>query len=197
MHVIDYHKIARAIEFYKMLGYEYIEVPWMVSTASIDITKPPNATRFDTWRGSLVASGEQSFLEIRDNLCPGRKYQCATPCFRDEKVVDDLHLPQFFKVELIVPLWKHDDAEPYFKQIVMDGLKFARHYNSSGNAVTWADTDIGQDILVEGIEIGSYGVREHEGFRWVYGTGIAEPRFTQAMEAHAKRTELELEELCK
>jgi hypothetical protein len=30
------------------------------------------------------------------------------------------------------------------------------------------------------IEIGSYGMREYENFKWIYGTGMAEPRFSKA-----------------
>lgn len=196
-HVIDYRKIARAIEFYSNKGYEYIEVPWLVARKSIEITKPASARPFETFLGDLVASGEQSFLEIRSELCPGRKYQCVTPCFRDEPILDEFHLNHFLKLELIIPLWKNDSAEEYVDKIFKDGYAFACHYNSSNNAVSSAKTDDGRDILVDDIEIGSYGYREHEGFRWVYGTGIAEPRFTQAMEAVEIRVKEELEDLCR
>jgi hypothetical protein len=41
-----------------------------------------------------------------------------------------------------------------------------------------AKTDIGWDLTLGGEEIGSYGYRTFEGHQWVYGTGLAEPRFT-------------------
>jgi hypothetical protein len=166
--VINYKKIAHAIEYYQMKGYGYIEVPWLVSLDSVLVTKPPEAHSYDTFAGSLVASGEQSFIEIRRELCPGRKYQCATPCFRDEKY-DKFHLPQFFKVELIIPIWEDDDPEKVAKVILDDAMSFVRHYHSSGNAVSLVKTDIGWDINVDDIEVGSYGWREHDGFRWAYG----------------------------
>lgn len=194
--VIHYDKIAYAIEYYgKYKGYEYIEVPWMVSLDSILVTKPPEARSYDTFAGSLVASGEQSFLEVRNDLCPNKKYQCATPCFRDEKY-DKFHLPQFFKVELIIPIWKDDDPEKHTKTILDDAMSFVMHYHSSGNPTTLVKTDIGWDINVDGIEVGSYGWREHDGFRWAYGTGIAEPRFTQAYNAVQDRLDSEVEDLC-
>lgn len=38
----------------------------------------------------------------------------------------------------------------------------------------------GWDIEAGGIELGSYGKRSHASLSWVYGTGVALPRLTQA-----------------
>jgi hypothetical protein len=39
------------------------------------------------------------------------------------------------------------------------------------------------DIVINGIEVGSYGLRvlNLTGFIWIYGTGLALPRMTQAI----------------
>lgn len=171
---INYRAIADALDHYKNKGYQYIEVPWLVSPESIQPTRPPEARLYKTFAGCLVASGEQSFIEVRKELCPGRKYMCATPCFRDERY-DDLHLPQFFKVELILPLWKDDDPDKGVQEVLSDAWSFFSRYGQ----VVSVKTDIGFDINFYGFEVGSYGWREHDGFRWVYGTGLAEPRLTQ------------------
>ena len=42
------------------------------------------------------------------------------------------------------------------------------------------DTPEGYDIELYGIEIGSYGIRRVRGFSWIYGTMLAEPRFSEA-----------------
>ena len=47
-------------------------------------------------------------------------------------------------------------------------------------------TDEGYDIVLNGIEVGSYGIRQHENLRWIYGTGIAEPRFSTALKIGAE-----------
>jgi len=39
-------------------------------------------------------------------------------------------------------------------------------------------TAIGWDLNLYGQEIGSYGIRKLGGHHWVYGTGLAEPRFS-------------------
>jgi len=175
---VDYGKIAKAISYYCANHYKYIEVPWLVSHGSLDVTKPPGARYFDTFAGSLVASGEQSFLEIRDDLEPNKGYVCATPCFRDEKY-DDIHMMHFFKVELIVPRPKNAEWS-LFEMIELAESFFRKFY--CGGFITRVPTDIGIDINIGNIEVGSYGIREHKGFKWVYGTGCAEPRLSQAIQ---------------
>ena len=180
---VNYKIIGEAVEYYSKQGYQYVEAPWLVSHESVTITLPPSArvmqVRLDgvVKYGYLVGSGEQSFLEIRDDLCPGRKYQCVTPCFRDEPEYDELRLPYFLKVELILPLWKTDDPEEGVKVVIRDAGNFFCKYTGP----TSVQTEIGTDLCAMGVELGSYGWREHEGFRWVYGTGVAEPRLSQVM----------------
>jgi hypothetical protein len=33
--------------------------------------------------------------------------------------------------------------------------------------------------MYNGFELGSYGVRQYHDITWIYGTGIAEPRFSK------------------
>jgi hypothetical protein len=50
-----------------------------------------------------------------------------------------------------------------------------------GTRATSVKTDVGYDLEINGIEVGSYGRREVGDFTWVYGTGLALPRFSQAL----------------
>ncbi len=177
--VIDYIKIADAILYYERFGYQPINVPWLVSKETMEITSPIGPRFFTTFAGELVASGEQSFLEIRHQLKPG-KYQCATPCFRDESKHDELHLQSFFKVELIHVVHPGEDSaalEGFVDSMALSAYHFFKHYGKP----EFKRTDIGLDIELNGIEVGSYGWRDHDGFEWIYGTGVAEPRLSQAM----------------
>ena len=171
--LIDYGMIQLARSFYEAFGYKSVTVPWLISEETMNITRPVGSRLFETFAGCCVASGEQSFLEVRKKLKPG-KYQCVTPCFRDEQVHDELHLQYFIKLELIHVL--AEGEEPDVKEMVNMCLRFFR-YGPCAAAVKTAE---GFDITINDIEVGSYGFREHDGFRWVFGTGIAEPRFTQA-----------------
>ncbi len=177
--MINYKIISDAITFYQLRGYKYIEVPWLVPKETTAITKPSWCRDFETFAGCLVGSGEQSFLEIRSKLDANTKYVCATPCFRDENV-DDLHQINFFKVELIVanPINPLNELEVILEH-AKEYFELCSEYHSDWPAEI-VETKEGKDIFLNGIEIGSYGIREHEGFCWVYGTGCAEPRLSIA-----------------
>lgn len=184
---IDYKKIADSIKKYKILGYEYIEVPWIVKKENIVATLPKTSKAHEvlmsniqdksqTELGFLVGSGEQSFIEIKYQLKPSHKYQTATPCFRDENP-DELHLNQFFKLELIYVLNKTEDAEEQLHCMIYDAVRIMNAYSIT----KILKTKDGFDIMINDIEVGSYGIREYKDFRWVYGTGLAEPRISQAI----------------
>lgn len=173
--MIDYDKIATAVTFYSKLGYSYIPVPWVVQRKPYQATAPESAWPFFTLGGFLPASGEQSFLQLmlEGELATGR-FCCATPCYRDEEY-DDLHLPYFFKVELI-DVGSHD-----YRPLKQHARDFFSHYcEVRDEVISPTQTD-----LVEaetGIELGSYGWRQYQGSTWSYGTGLAEPRLSQVLQ---------------
>ena len=57
--------------------------------------------------------------------------------------------------------------------IINDALSFFKKYLPESKVET---TDIGFDIVCNGIELGSYGIRSCPFLDWIYGTGCAEPR---------------------
>lgn len=199
---IDWALLARAVEFYQSQGYKYVEMPWAVSAESVAITCPrPEYTANVDGLGSLVGSAEQSFLhmDLSGKLGKGR-FVALTPCFRLGDDGDDLHHPYFMKVELyindaqgleamvdgVAPEGAIDNG-PFMAYLHM--LSIVGQFNRSilGDVeienVRGVDTSEGCDVELNGIEIGSYGIRQHNGHVWVYGTGVAEPRFSQARAA--------------
>lgn len=190
--MIDYALLGRAVEEYQKRGYIYKEVPWLVPEAAIRATLPPQfpayvaGPRFDhrdhegNWIGAtdafeeahyLVGSAEQSFLAM--NLPPGA-YLGVTPCFRHEPVKDIFYQTGFMKAELFV---NRDDAT--VDRVLHDAREVVAVL--SGQDPDIVATDIGFDLELAGVEIGSYGERitDQHG-RWVYGTGLALPRFSVA-----------------
>lgn len=173
---IDYAKIAQAVEFYRLRGFEYIDVPWAVQEDAMNVTKPANATNFPLEAFTdLVASGEQSFIEMmfKDELPKGR-YVCVTPCFRNETDRTDWTRLYFMKVELIDSF---DTSEGNLERIVNIAQDFFKQYLSRVDVVK---TDIGFDIQSCGLELGSYGIRSYHDYKWIYATGCAEPRLSIA-----------------
>lgn len=198
---IDWGLLARAVAFYQAQGFKYVEMPWAVSPESVAITCPdPTFTGAVEGLGSLVGSAEQAFLhmDLAGKLGKGR-FVALTPCFRLGDYDDDLHHPYFMKVELYV-----NDAQGL--EAMVDGevqgsmdngpllsylhmLSIVGQFNRSVlgddeiEGVHGVETSEGCDVELNGIEIGSYGIRNHNGHVWVYGTGVAEPRFSQARAA--------------
>lgn len=181
--MIDWGMLSKAIDYYQTRGYRYVEVPWTVSEETHRITCPREEWIIRSDIGALVGSSEQSFLELdrAGKLEPGRWLAC-TPCFRPDEV-DDLHQKGFMKVELYVNL------EPSVEKVtpMLDHAYAFFNAHAPGRTTIVQTGDAAWDIEINGIEVGSYGYREAAGTRWVYGTGIAEPRFSTASAVSARR----------
>lgn len=184
--MIDYRLIVEAQVFYTKNDFKNMETPWIVPRWASDITRPKDRNgmrvkmkdEFGEYDyGDLVASGEQGFLATIPNGLNKGLYQTTAPCFRDEPVFDKWHLPHFMKLELIsVFPDKPGDDLLYMMQL-------ASHFAMANGHpfCTMVETSEGYDLMSkEGIELGSYGIRGTDGASWVYGTGLALPRFTDA-----------------
>lgn len=195
--VIDYGKLAHALQFYQDLGYEYIEVPWIVPQEIVEITRPQDAVTTkvvvgeDEKLGSFVSSAEQSFMYLmsQDKLTKGKPYVTVSPCFRHGDTVSPYHFSTFMKVELFKWVkWEDRDA---YEEMVEDALSFMSSYCSILETHENCDTYV-TDIETANhcIELGSYFFRKEEisgqEYCWVYGTGIAEPRLSQAIKTEQK-----------
>lgn len=165
-------------------GFRFIDVPWLVTERAIRSTFQGNI--HEALPGQYaVGSAEQSFAQLLLDgvLDPKESYVALSPCFRDEPVIDELHKPHFMKVELIRP-FKGDGRED--RLIALDAAYWFntltdRYSYRCKHKVELVQTPEGYDVNVNGIEVGSYGIRHFEGFSWVYGTAMAEPRFSTAM----------------
>jgi hypothetical protein len=176
--MINYSLISKAIKAYKKLGYKHIDVPWTVSKNIIDITLPPGRIAFPAdGENFLVGSAEQSFLHLILNCdLKSGKYVAASPCFRNDDI-DKYHKKYFFKVELINYSADAALGKSELTDLIADAYSVFKIFTKK--KVQFTKTRDGYDLEVDGVEIGSYGIREFNGFNWVYGTGIAEPRFSQ------------------
>lgn len=177
--MINYKHIADAVEYYSKLGYKEIETPWYVSAEAINITLPPTGAPVPLADGRvLVGSAEQGFIQLMlDNPDFKGRYQSTTPCFRGEKE-DDFHKPYFMKIELfdnILP------TENMLDDLIDQAYWFFKRKLPFVNIIP---TYEGFDIIdtMWGIELGSYGIRAFmrngKEFKWLYGTGCAEPRLS-------------------
>lgn len=173
---INWELIARAITYYQGCGYRYVETPWLVTEEASEVT----FSEADPLISGLVpvGSAEQGFIQLMLNgqLPPGN-YVSAGPCFRpaDGDLPD--HNPWFFKVELI-------KVQPLRPDSLMDCLETAQGVMESLKSakIEVVPTSEGYDLTLGGLEVGSYGIRTYKDWSWVFGTGLAEPRYSLAVE---------------
>lgn len=109
---------------------------------------------------------------------------CVTPCFRDDQT-DDIHHKTFMKVELI----KADEvSNAHLIRLMSDAISFFEQYVTVKVKETGPQS---YDLICKQsrVELGSYGIREFKNLKWIYGTGVAEPRLSEAMELIRKQAD--------
>jgi hypothetical protein len=181
--MINYNVIADSVTFYESVGFARVESPWTVSSQIANITKPFGATNFSILEKNkvLVASGEQSFLCMYNKgFLPKGMFQTVTPCFRDEQF-DSLHTKYFIKNELIKTDIVTKDALQTVLKLAVDF--FSKYLPSKYLDIVYLK-DGSYDIMYEGIELGSYGIRRCDFLNWIYGTGVAEPRLSMVLKKY-------------
>lgn len=184
--MIDYGKIDDCIKHYESKGYVRIETPWTVTPQIGDLTKPEGADDIRLHHNDnkvLVASGEQSFLYLYNKgFLPKGKFQTVTPCFRSDSF-GPFHTKYFIKNELIIT------DEVSTKKLDEMVMMVKDHLDEAYQVPFYIlpTTPTAYDILLDDIEIGSYGIRSCPFLDWIYGTGIAEPRLSKALEHYHRR----------
>lgn len=209
--MIHFHYLAAAQWAYKELGYTPIDVPWWATRDIVNLTKGENLPKDNEYELSLnkkclIASGEQGFLYManKGQLASGN-YQAITPCFRNEPH-DAFHQKQFMKLELIEYMDTHTPSAPApdaaalnerIEDMVDNALDTFELLSERKMVVRAMKTNEPDPSRVPGtvsydiegkyedrwIELGSYGARRAVFGTWIFGTGLAEPRFSKVLHA--------------
>lgn len=177
---IDGPLLAEAQQYYAEHGYQEAYTPWLVGDEAYSSTLPPEHESLK-WRarGSdyHVASAEQGFIQLMmDNKDIPPKAQCTTPCFRGEPVYDKLHLPFFYKLEL----YNADTSNESLQEMITCARGLFAQLDIPTRVVQTGERAYDIETERTHIELGSYGVRAFHNYVWLYGTGLALPRATQA-----------------
>lgn len=183
--MINYQNIQDSIDFFSINDYRRIETPWTVTESISNLTKPKDREdwKINNKNKVLVGSAEQGFLYlILKGFLPTGQYQSTTPCFREEPF-DLTHSKYFIKNELIITedvneikLLKMVDSAMMFFKVKLGVSDF--DYNNNVILKKVKTGMLSYDIEFAGIELGSYGIRENELLKYIYGTGCAEPRLS-------------------
>jgi hypothetical protein len=172
----DWRIIADAVAFYESHDYQYVEAPWFAPDCALMTTCPsPELIIRSQTHGGLVGSAEQSFvaLDMEGKLGRG-SFVAATPCFRNEPMIDGLHQSTFVKVEL----YRNDKVDMGALHDMVAAAQ-AFFYTLTDDVRVETSSE-GYDLVLNGVEIGSYGIRQSGKHKWLFGTGVAEPRFSIA-----------------
>jgi len=177
--------ILKAMNYYSSI-FTLKTVPLCVDEESIFHSIPQDKRQYvipqkrynkDTGQFSYyVGSAEQSFIYLHKNgLIHNGYYSAITPCQRTESE-DDLHLSIFLKMELIL-IGAHRRDE-----LMKNSLLFFSSLGGKTEIIPSGNKPEEMDILINGIEVGSYGVGYMpDNTPYTYGTGIAEPRCSFAL----------------
>ena len=179
---INWGLLARAQAFYASKGFQYRETPWSVPTEINALTRPADTPawfehEFQGRTHELVASAEQGFLyQLKQHNLPPGMHQSISPCFRVEPLYGEYHQPWFMKLELCVVTEK-DNAPAALRMVLQAAYGLYQSHCDAGSIVQTQVSDTQFDLELNGIEIGSYGIRKLDSCAFIYGTGLALPRF--------------------
>lgn len=178
------------INHYKQAGASFVSLPWIVDPAFASATNPhpelPDRTFLDK---TLVASGEQSFCELasQGKLQEEMLYVGWTPCFRTEEFFDQSHHHYFIKAEAFRLLLPHQEEDYLNAILALAQHVFEKELKRRGvhdtPKIIYLPNLEQFDIVINGIELGSYGIRSHPTLKkpYLFGTVVAEPRFSYAV----------------
>lgn len=178
---IDWILLAKAVDFYNKSSYFQVETPFAIPDFYHFYTKPHNDQTFvlndgmfEQNKHELVGSAEQGFifLLLNNQLDLSKKLFSVTPCFRADNY-DKLHQPWFMKLELFHYSSNEND--------LMNMLQLAKSFYEKQSDVPVNIIQTGNnayDLEMNNIEVGSYGFRSVEDYTFIYGTGLALPRFS-------------------
>lgn len=194
-------QLQHALDWWVARDAIYTDLPWLVEQEYADATRPPGRRDVAALHGLFVSSGEQSFLKLwSEGRLPAtgptpsaeRVYIGWTPCMRDEEHLDELHQHGFMKAEWFVPAdhldWAGQMArlmQLVWRQRLCFHAIAGRLLGAPGGGApvpTLEPQGVGViDLMLGGIEVGSYGIRTFRGRAYIYGTALALPRFHQAL----------------
>lgn len=189
MQIIDYKLLAKAVKYFGKKGFTQIEVPWRVQKEAINSTFDSSLS-FKSDDKFLIGSAEQGIIQlILEDKIKGNQIMSVSPCFRNEKE-DYYHQQEFMKLELMYLSYHEISAEDfqfnYIRNTVIDFITKELRIKKEDIVIKETNNEssvYSEDILINGVEYGSYGIRYFKNKYYIYGTGIALPRVSKILKS--------------
>lgn len=180
-------RLGQVMALWQSAGAKLVSLPWTASQEAVAATRPSErdpTTDIPTPFGFLLASGEQAFVEMASTLPLNQIHIGWTPCFRHEPEFDATHHYYFLKSEVFVrctPSQASLEVERVRTIAMMSFQSLLRLHNQTAH-LEFRQTGLNAfDIECNAIEVGSYGVRTYKEQTYVFGTALAEPRWSETL----------------
>jgi len=180
-------RLGQVMQLWEERGAQVVTLPWMASASAMNATRPPERavdSDISTPFGFLVASGEQAFLDLWTSAWKTGQMRIGwTPCFRHEPQFDATHHYCFCKAEVFVPVTAQTAQQEVdrVRLLALEILQQLLDRSHQSAELKCVQTEQGYDIECNGVEVGSYGARHHHNNWYVFGTALAEPRWSTAV----------------
>lgn len=181
--IISTKILIDALNYYQSKGFQPIDVPMVVDSASARlITAPDKPFLYHNDYQVYIGSAEQGFIQLyKDNELPQGKFMAVTPCYRYETHYDAQTYYMFMELKLI-HIGDNLTSQDRNNMInICQSFFKCYHQNITIDYETLSSSiDIFieyDDNMYSGTKIGSYGMRYMpDGMPYIYGTGVAFPR---------------------
>ena len=194
---INMKNFIKIVNEYSAQRYNMTTVPMLIDKKIVETTLPKDkqACMFND-QYAYVGSAEQSFLHLKAGKLATGKHMAMTSCYRDD-AEDESHIRVFLKLELIHVL--SPDVISSNSEVNRNLMSMIKKCSATFRDVCHSEeifdnisvefvgnNESQHDILLNGIEIGRYGIRDYLGKKYIYGTGVAEPRLSYALSKGVK-----------
>lgn len=176
---IDTELLLKAMLYYQDENFKPLSSPLLVSDCAVNLTLPKDVESQKHLGLNYVGSAEQSFYELlKDSPELSGEFMLISPCQRND-IPTETNLNIFLKLELISTTMSREEILEIVLKFYLDSF--------SEELFRVIQTSEGFDINMNGVEICSFGSRFINN-RWIsYGTGLALPRISYALQKSTKQ----------
>lgn len=176
--MIDYVNLSEAIEYYQGRSYIPVDIAWTADAEFINsVIRPDTYATYTPQLGLFLTDPVQGFLQWARETGKRGKFQATVPCFRAGEV-DRTHRPYFMVNELFINEDKCVTSNTLLTTIISDAMTLLAEYTPVRLDQTGEHAYSIVDDCYD-IKLGAYGMVSDSPYgRYLYGTGMAEPRLS-------------------
>jgi len=170
-------------------GYAFVDLPWRTRRSGNAPARGLRGREFPSRPGGRRTVAEDAFVQLwtAGNLPEAPGYIGWLPCIGDGPAADDLHHFGFVTAELFVPVADAEEGRRVLpgiicrQKLMLSSLAMQLGCPGAAFGLLY-ESDSQLNLLLNGIGVGTYGVRALPSRRWyACGIALALPRFCEAV----------------